>query len=277
MKGFPGESLAQVNLETDRGIPYDRAFAITHATSKYDEARPVWIHRRNFVTVARSPQLCLFSLDSNYDEHGKLKSLSLTNPRGETCVIDPTENAPQALPQHNFSSLFDKTQGGPHSVVQSSSFSLWDAPIATVSLFNLESLSALEQSIGVKLETARFRGNIWFSGSPAWEEFDWMGSELHITTQTQSLSEDPSGSNLTQLKLRVIDRVQRCKVINTNPANGQHDLLLTKHLRQTQGHNDFGVHAEVIASGNVGCGDTFEVAPGAMTDSQANPGPDLPF
>lgn len=274
MKGLPGETLERVSLETDRGMPYDRAFAITHGASKYDAARPEWLHRRNFVTISRSPQLCLFSLDSNYDGRGELESLSLINPDRHSYKVDLNEPAPQALPLAEFSSLFDKTQQGPHSIVRSSGFSLWDAPIATVSLFNLESLRALEQSIGTTLETDRFRGNIWFSGLPAWEEFDWIGSELHITSSPDA---GPTDKSPTQLKLRVIDRVQRCKVINTNPTNGQHDLALTRHLMSTQGHNDFGVHAEVIASGDVSSGDSFDVVSRDQGNGLTNLPPDLPF
>ena len=57
---------------------------------------------------------------------------------------------------------------------------LTDTEYPSVSLLSIESLKELSSKIGSKLNTKRFRGNLWLSGGKPFEEFDWLGQEIVI-------------------------------------------------------------------------------------------------
>src|SRR5204862_7328344 len=97
---------------------------------------------------------------------------------------------------------------GPLRVVEAPGRSFADArrkPNATtdqyVSLINLASIAALEQSVGAPVAPLRFRANLYFDGVPAWGELDWLVSE--ITAEGT--------------RLRVIAEINLVAATHTNP------------------------------------------------------------
>jgi len=101
-----------------------------------------------------------------------------------------------------------------------------------VSLIALSSLAAFERDLGAARDPMRFRANIYFSGNPAWSEFDWVGRSLQVGGAT----------------LRVVKRTVRCNATQVNPA-------------AAYGHADLGVHAEVAEGGRIAVGDTLTLLP----------------
>jgi len=112
-----------------------------------------------------------------------------------------------------------------------------------VSLINEASRADLEARVGSRRHRRRFRANIWFSGVPAWDEFDWVGRDLLIGSA----------------RLHVTRRTTRCPATEVNPVTGERDANPVAELKAAYGHADLGIHAEVIAGGNIALGDAIEV------------------
>jgi uncharacterized protein YcbX len=117
-----------------------------------------------------------------------------------------------------------------------------DTPFPSVSLCNLASHRAVADKAGVALSNLRWRGNIWFDTGTAWDEFDWIGKDVAI------------GGAL----LRVREPIRRCLHTAANPETGERDVD-TLGILNSWDHQDFGVYAEVIQSGQVAIGDAIEV------------------
>ena len=108
-----------------------------------------------------------------------------------------------------------------------------------MSLINLASIGALEQSIRAPVAPLRFRANVYFEGAPAWSEHDWVGSEI----------------TLGAARLRVIAPITRCAATQVNPVTAQRDLDIVAALERAFGHINMGVYAEVVAGGEISLGD----------------------
>ncbi len=259
IKSLPGEILETTLLRTGQGIAGDRKFALTHATSKFSPDAPGWLHRRNFVTLARSPQIYRMSCAHVLEEstrHKVLRVICFNEDTGNTFLFDadPERTSPLSITNPLLEELLGATQPGPHTLISAPGHSLWDAPFASVSLFNMASLAELQQTAGIELDTNRFRGNIWFSGVPAWQELDWVNSTVTLSVQNKDSSDSEAKDSTPAIQLRIVDRIERCRVINSNPLTGERDALLTRHLLNTYGHCDFGVHAEIINGGRISAG-----------------------
>jgi uncharacterized protein YcbX len=112
-----------------------------------------------------------------------------------------------------------------------------------VSLINEASRAELEARVGRRRHRRRFRANIWFSGVPAWSEFDWVGRDLLIGSA----------------RLHVTRRTSRCPATEVNPETGERDADPVAELKAAYGHADLGIHAEVIEAGNIALGDAIGV------------------
>ncbi|MFZ7091644.1 MOSC domain-containing protein [Primorskyibacter sp. 2E233] len=112
---------------------------------------------------------------------------------------------------------------------------IWRFPIKS---HGRESVASVNLSAGHALSPLRWRGNIWFDGAAAWEEFDWIDKEIQIG----------------EAVLRVRERTDRCLATHNNPETGLRDHDVLRAL-DTWGHRDFSVRAEVIRDGRVSQGD----------------------
>ncbi len=59
--------------------------------------------------------------------------------------------------------------------------------------------------------------------------------------------------------LEVHKPITRCKATTVNPATGKADADTLKALRDGYNHQDFGVFATVVQSGEIARGDTLEI------------------
>jgi uncharacterized protein len=116
---------------------------------------------------------------------------------------------------------------------------LTDSPWPSVSVLSLTSLKVLSQRMGAELSPHRFRGNLWVSGWAPWEEFDLIGREISVGP----------------VRLRVRERITRCRATTVNPATGRADADTLGALDAAWGHTDFGVYAEVMTDGQIALGD----------------------
>jgi uncharacterized protein YcbX len=120
-----------------------------------------------------------------------------------------------------------------------------DSAYPSISVLNRASLAALGGRIGRPLAMERFRGNVWLDGLAPFAEFDLVGRDIRL-----------GGA-----RLRVRERITRCKATTVDPATGVSDADTLGALRAGWDHQDFGVYAEVLDGGRVAVGDPADIAP----------------
>lgn len=121
-----------------------------------------------------------------------------------------------------------------------------------VTIVSAASVAALARAAGARpLDARRFRMTIELAGTEAFAEDAWIGRELRV-----------GGA-----RIRPEGHVGRCLVTSRDPDSGEIDvptLELLRELRsdaQTSEPLALGVHAAVLAAGEVRVGDAVELAP----------------
>lgn len=117
-----------------------------------------------------------------------------------------------------------------------------DTDYPSVSVMNIASHQAVVEA-GGRDQIARWRGNIWIEGLPAWQEFDWIGKHIQL------------GDAL----LEVVEPIIRCRHTEANTETGARDCNTLAILRDAFGHTNFGVYAKVIKGGAIEPGLPVEV------------------
>jgi uncharacterized protein YcbX len=246
MKGLSPEKLQTVVLRPGRCLPHDRRFAIALPSTRFDPERPEWLSKTHFIMLMRDEKLA--QLQTRFDS----ETVELTVERGGTTVL--RESLSEAEGRRRAGAFFDEFLAGevegPLRIVEAPDHTFADArrkPNATadqyVSLINLASVAALEQSIGTPVEPLRFRANVYFNGVPPWGELDWLEREIAV-----------GGA-----RLRVVSPITRCAATQVNPATAERDLDITGALQRGFGHNLMGIYAEVIEGGEIAAGDAIMV------------------
>ncbi len=242
IKGLSGEKLDSINVTVGNVIPGDREYAFARSGVSFDPIRPHYMSKKNFLALVRDEELALF--DTLFDPISRVLTLSkdghlllevnLSNPLDQEKIckfladqlgISPNKQpflvrADRGTKLHSFSDVQNKV----------------------ISLINLSSIREFTGKIGVEVDPMRFRGNINFVNSIAWEEFNWLDQDLQI------------GNVL----LRVLARTKRCAATAVNPYTGVRDLNIPRALTSNYGHMDMGIYAEVIQGGMIKVGDNIE-------------------
>jgi uncharacterized protein len=127
-----------------------------------------------------------------------------------------------------------------------------DNPTKYVSLINLASVRAVGEAIettgeapGGPLDPLRFRANLYVSGLEPWAEFDWVDREVAAG----------------EVRLRGLERIDRCAATNVNPATARRDLSIPLTMRKAYGHIDCGLLLRVVRGGRLETGQS--IAPAA--------------
>ena len=241
VKGLTAEALEEVSLRAGECILDDRRFALAQGDAPFDAAAPAFLPKRHFACLMVNERLALVS--AVFDGHSG--QLLLRVPGAAPMAADTnTEAGRQAIATALTTYLGEEARGTPR-FVSAPGHAFADDRHKGVTLINLASIAALEQAAGVRLDPLRFRANVYFSGLPAWAEFDWVGQQVLLGGAT----------------LRIEKRTVRCPATQVNPANGQRDINVPKLLREYFGHADLGVHAVVEEDGRVALGDALEPLP----------------
>jgi len=242
VKGLSAEPLPLVALAPGACLPQDRRFAIALPTTSFDPERPEWLSKTHFVMLMRDEKLA--QLHTRFAaESGELTiecagaiavRARITEPRGCREVGE------------FLARFLGPLVAGPLRIVEAPGHAFADArkkPNATtdqyVSLINLASIAALEETIGAPVDPIRFRANVYVEQAPAWSELAWVGSEI----------------GLGGARLKVIAPITRCAATEVNPASAKRDLDIVGALQRGFGHNLMGVYAEVVEGGDITNGD----------------------
>lgn len=239
IKSHGREAISNVTLTEGGTMPWDRVWAVTHEATKFDSEAPEWVSCRNFVIGSRTPAVA--GIWAQLDEDRA--QIKLTHQDLSPLTICPDSAADIARFLDWVAPLCAETRDAPKSIIRVEGRGMTDRPYPSVSIMNSASHDAVAGAMGTPLTCERWRGNIWLENVAAWAEFGWIGRDIRIGTAV----------------LRVREPIKRCSVTNTNPVTGRRDTETLDVLNTHFGHQDFGVYAEVITTGDIALGDTAEV------------------
>ena len=234
IKAHGREALDSVDLSKGQTMPWDRAWAVVHERSSADGN--TWVSCGHFSRGAKIPELQ--AIGTKFDLEAF--EIELTYPGKPGVRFNPDTSTDRFLDWIN--SLMDSDRGRSVRLVRATQRGMTDTPFPSVSLLNLASHRAVEQRLGRKLDTERWRGNFVLEGLAPWEEFEWVGRRLKI------------GS----VELKVEEPIGRCQATSVNTATGRREMDMVAFLKDNWGHTDFGVYATVQESGTIKIGDGVE-------------------
>ncbi len=239
IKSHGREALDSITLSAGQTIPWDRHWAVTHATTKFDPAAPEWVSSRNFMIATLTPGLA--GLWAQFDAQTGMLTLRHTDLGRLSFAPDDPADTPRFLAW--IAPLCPPDRPQPTAIVRAPGRGMTDTPFPSVSIMNTASHRDFEARAGASVDIERWRGNIWLDGLDPWVERDWIGQNVQI------------GGAI----LAVREPVKRCAHTAANPHTGQRDMDPPTMLRQFYGHGDFGVYGEVVQGGAVRLGDMAKV------------------
>ncbi|MGQ0457402.1 MAG: MOSC domain-containing protein [Hyphomicrobium sp.] len=235
IKGMTGEPLARVALATGETLPFDRAYAIENGPGAFDPAAPKHLPKINFLMLMRHEELAKLRVAFDDQTHSLVLSRDGADiARGDLRTAEGRSGIESALAAHVKTGM----RGAP-KIVASEGLSFTDAAVKCLHIVNLESVRALEEKMGVRINPLRFRPNVILDELPAWSEFDLVEKRV----------------NIGDAALDVFERTVRCTATNVDPETGARDLKIPSFLSKTYGHTDFGVYARVVLGGELSIGD----------------------
>jgi uncharacterized protein YcbX len=238
IKSLSAERMNAAALAPARLIPGDRRFALMHAQSAYDPARPTWHKKSEFAVLVHDERMA--KLHTAFDEAAGVLRIALG---GDTKFVgNVLTDAGRRGAEAVFNAVL-KDPRGPLRLVDAGDIALADVVEPYLSIINLGTVRELSEKAGAALDPLRFRGNILIDGLAPWGEFDWPGKTLAIGAA----------------RLKVVRPIGRCMATAVNPATAQRDVNPLKILMDNHGHTNFGVYVEVSEGGTIKLGDTIQV------------------
>jgi uncharacterized protein YcbX len=239
VKGLTPEPLQRVELAPGQTVPNDRLYAIENGPSGFDPAAPKYYPKRYFLMLMRNERLA--ALRTRFDDQNH--TLAIEYDGREAARGDLRTASGRAAIEAFFAAFSADDLRGPPKVLHAPGFSFSDVAAKVVSIINLNSVADLETIIGAPVDPLRFRGNLYVTGWPAWQELDMVGRTLTI------------GDGVT---VKITKRIVRCAATNVDPVTGARDLTIPDTLMKTFGHADCGVYAQVIMPGAISVGDRLQ-------------------
>lgn len=235
IKSHGREKVDRVVLTKGQTLPHDRSWAVAFDASKADGSE--WVRCANFSRCSKTPSLQAMRLETHGD--GKMTA---THPELETLTFDPSTEGKAFVEWSK--ALSDPSRAAqPDRLLRSASTGMTDSAYPTISLINLSSHNELARAAGRPVSPLRWRGNLLIDGLEPWEEFDWVGKVVQVGSA----------------RLAIRERTERCNATRGNPETGETDLDTLALLNDNWSHQDFGVYAEVVETGEVKTGDKLEL------------------
>ncbi len=232
IKSHGREALNDVALTPGQTMPGDRVWAVAHEASKADGSQ--WVPCANFSRGSKAPSLMAISARLEGE------TVTLSHPGRPDLRFEPDRDQETFLTW--VAPLMPADRAASARIIRVPGRGMTDSDFPSISLCNMASHRAVEQTLGQDLSINRWRGNIWFDGLSLWEEFDWLGRDIQIG----------------ETVLNVRERITRCLATTANPETGVRDADTLGALSNWD-HQDFGVYAEVIQGGTISVDDEVRV------------------
>ena len=226
VKSMQGERLNSLDVLPD-GIAGDRRYAFLSSGAPAGKPR---------LTSRERGELLRYAAAASSGD------CAIRTPQGLTFgVHDPAllEHLEYRLPQGNRITLEHEPSAAPYTDVR---------PISIVSTHTLATLS---RRFGRAVDPRRFRFNLVLTFTSA------AGREL-TAGDPDGFPEDALTGRHLQIgdacRLRLLERIPRCRVVTLDPDTGEQDPNLVRHLDRHHGGR-LGVYAAVVMLGTVQVGD----------------------
>ena len=237
IKSHGREQLDTVTMIAGQTMPGDRVWAVAHEASKADGTE--WAPCANFSRGSKAPDL--MAINTRLDDATGRVTLNHPNRPEFSFTPDVADDLPGFLDW--VKPLMPANRAASARIIRVPDRGMTDTDYPSVTLCNLASHRAVEQAIGHDLSPLRWRGNIWFDLGTAWAEHDWIDRTVQIG----------------EAVFKITERVVRCLATTANPKTGARDADTLKVLKDTWGHQDFSVYAEVVQGGVIKTGDPVKV------------------
>lgn len=234
IKSHGRDSLSEIAVIAYQTLPWDRAWAVTHAKSDADGSD--WAPCNNFSIGSKAPLLMAIDLAFDADT----QKITLTHPDRPTLTIDPNHDSDAFIDW--VTPLMPANRAASARLVKAQTRGMTDTDYPSISIGNLASHRDVCAKLGQDISIKRWRGNIWLDGLNPWQEFDWIGKSIRIGSVTFDVKEP----------------VRRCMATTANPTTGIRDADTLKALN-SWGHQNFNVYAIATSDGAIKRGDTLEV------------------
>ena len=237
IKGLSPQPVPAVHLQAGKPFPFDRVFALARPGVAVTPDDPKWAKKGLFVMLMLDEGLA--SVRTHLDP----ATLLLTVEDRDRLLLSANlrDEAARRDVEAFFHRLAPSLRAAP-ALVQARDGHFMDKPDNVISLINLATVRSLEQQWGYRIDPLRFRANIYIDGTPPWEEFNWIGSDIR----------------LGQALFRVDRRNGRCGATNVDPATGRRDLDIPGSLRRAFGHKDLGIYLLARTDAPVAVGDAVQ-------------------
>ncbi len=239
IKSHGREQMSSVELLQGQAMPNDRRWAITHERTKYDASTPQWAACANFTRGAIMPALT--AIECRYHENREI--ITLWHPEFGDVTAKPNEAAGAEAILEFSRKVLEGFSLSPKELVELEGRAFTDTDYPSISINSIASLDDLTKRANHELVMERWRGNLWIDGLAPWLEFDLIGKQISI------------GDAILEIK----EPIKRCSMTTCNPETGQKDFDTLKLLRDNFSHQNFGVYAHVIKSGQINISDKIEV------------------
>lgn len=240
VKGLSPDCIDRIAAEAGHTLPFDRQFALIHASSAVDRTTPNWAPKTNFLMLMRDEKLAQLGIEFD----AETVTLTITR-KGRAVSRGRLDQQLGRNVLQTFLSGFlgSGPRGNPAIVEAPAGRSFSDVPGSFVSIVNLASLRDIERVLRQPLDPHRFRANLYIDGAPAWSEFDWVGGAVRVG----------------DVVLDLVEPIERCAATNVDPKTGQRDLNIPLTLQNGFGHARCGVYATIREGGALAVGDAITV------------------
>ena len=149
-------------------MPGDRVWALAHDKTRIPNSKKEWIPCSSFLRGSIAPSF--MAVTSSYNDSNG--TITLMHPNLKKLTFNPNKQEELNLFLKWIKPLCPSQGPSPNELYKVGDRGLTDTEYPSVSLLSIESLKELSSKIGSKLDTKRFRGNLWLSGGKPFEEFD---------------------------------------------------------------------------------------------------------
>ncbi|MEQ9488753.1 MAG: MOSC domain-containing protein [Alphaproteobacteria bacterium] len=238
VKGMAADELQKVELRKGGSFPFDRAYALAHASTGVNKTNPHWAPPHNFIMLKRDDKLAQLGLD--FDE--ETTTLTVTR-RGKPVSRGNLNDQMGKTVLESFLAgyLPQGPRGNPKILEAPEGVRFADREQLSVSIINLASLRDIERVMRRPIDPLRFRANIYIDGTPAWNENTWVGKTIRIG----------------DVDFDVIEQISRCDATNVEPVTGNRDMNIPVTLQNGFGHRQCGIYARVASNGTISVGDNL--------------------
>ena len=240
VKSLSFQNIHSCNITKELGIVNDRIFAFSRGL----DLEKVQLIEKDaskrklsyFLTLKNSPVL------NKYNFIYKDNILKLIKDNKEIISVS-ADNPNERLTISNKLMELENSLITPIQLLKNVNFPFFDTSHSnnifnSISLININSIKDFEKKINEKVESQRFRANLYVDGIDAWQERNWIGKIIKINN----------------VSFKVEKNIPRCVAINLKPKTDDNSLNLLQSLKKTYDHFDMGIYLRTLNDGKIEVG-----------------------